>query len=51
MMRLYIADGETDETFGEAAEAAAVPGEVLVVERIGYVDQLAETGILPEGST
>jgi hypothetical protein len=51
MTRLYVADGETYETFGEAIEAAAVPGEVLVVEEIGYVDQLAEAGSLPEGST
>jgi len=48
MNRLYVADGETYESLSDAIDNTQWAGDVLVVEPVGYIDNLAENGVIPE---
>lgn len=48
MTRLYVAAGRIHKDFADAIDSAARPGDVMVVERVGFIDDIAEEGVLQE---
>jgi len=48
MSRLYVAKGRVYDEFSEAIENSKWASDVLVVEQVGYIDNLAESGVIPE---
>lgn len=45
--RWYAVGSDLYDTLDEAIEAAQYPGDVLVLEDIGYLDDLAQSGEIP----
>ena len=48
MSRLYVAEGRTYESLSDAIDNTQWAGDVLVVEQVGHLDNLAERGVIPE---